>query len=262
MKLSELMAKHTPDPDFEGFVTNDDFVLAMDCTADASAASPTEYDVVQIGVAGLDAQMNPVTQDKTYIRAGQSTTKTGTQRSFAVSGDRYVGDGFQDFVMSHDVKYGTGNSVIRPYVYFCVLNGKGEQGKASVIVNSDASGNAGESAGIDVEVRKAGDVPTEYTYANPNPPQLGALTVKSAAGAETGKTKLTVTPAVGAGNSYKYKTGDVAMPAYDEACTTGWTAWDGSADITAATGTKLTLVEVTSGSKARSGGTATVTAKT
>ena len=43
-----------------------------------------------MGIAGLDAQLNPVTQDKQYIRAGQSTTKTGTQRSFTVSGDRYV----------------------------------------------------------------------------------------------------------------------------------------------------------------------------
>ena len=105
MKLSELMKGHNPSPTFEGFVTNDDFVLAVDCTADGSAASVGDYAVVQIGVSGLDAQLNPVTQDKQYIRAGQSTTKTGNQRSFAVSGDRYVGDDFQDFALSHAVKY-------------------------------------------------------------------------------------------------------------------------------------------------------------
>lgn len=167
MKLSELMKGHTPSVDFEGFVTNDDFVLAMDCTADGDAVSPAQYAVVQLGVAGLDAQLNPVTQDRQYIRAGQSTTKTGTQRSFKVSGDRYVGDEFQDLAMSHAVKYGTGSTVIRPYVYFCMLNGKGEQGKASIIVNSDASGNAGESAGIDVELKKSGDMPNEYTWTAP-----------------------------------------------------------------------------------------------
>ena len=167
MKLKELMAGKTPDTAFEGFVTNDDFVLAVDCSADGSAANPNEYEVVEMGVTGLDAQMNPVTQDKQYIRAGQSTTKTGTQRSFAVSGDRYVGDGFQDFALSHAVKYGTGSAVIRGYVYFCVLNGKGEQGKASIIVNSDGAGNAGESAEIDIEIRKAGEQPSEYTYAVP-----------------------------------------------------------------------------------------------
>lgn len=58
-------------------MTNDDFVLAVDCSADGNAASAADYAVVQIGVSGLDAQLNPVTQDKQYIRAGQSTTKTG-----------------------------------------------------------------------------------------------------------------------------------------------------------------------------------------
>lgn len=166
MKLSELMANHKPDPAYEGFVTNDDFVLAVDCSDEGKGEDPKEFEVVELGVSGLDAQMNPVTQDKQYIRAGQSTTKTGTQRSFAVSGDRYVGDAFQDFALSHKVKYGTGNAVIRSYVYFCLLNGKGEQGKASIIVNSDGAGNAGESAAIDIEIRKAGEQPTEYTYAD------------------------------------------------------------------------------------------------
>ena len=167
MKLSELMTNHTPNADFEGYAINDDFVLAVDCSAQGNAADPHEYAVVEMGVSGLDAQMNPVTQDKQYIRAGQSTTKTGTQRSFAVSGDRYVGDEFQDFALGHGVKYGTGNAVIRDYVYFCVLNGKGERGKVSIIVNSDGAGNAGESAEIDIELRKAGGQPTEYVYTAP-----------------------------------------------------------------------------------------------
>ena len=164
MKLSELMKNHTPSTSFEGFVTNDDFVLAVDCSADGNAASAADYAVVQIGVSGLDAQLNPVTQDKQYIRAGQSTTKTGTQRSFAVSGDRYVGDDFQDFALSHTVKYGTGNSVVRDYVYFYLLNGQGEKGKCSIIVNSDGAGDAGESSEIDIELKKSGDAPASYTY--------------------------------------------------------------------------------------------------
>ena len=78
MKLSELMSTHTPSPTFEGFVTNDDFVLAIDCSADGSA-EVKDYAVAQLGVTGLDANLNPITQDKTYIRAGQSTMKTGNQ---------------------------------------------------------------------------------------------------------------------------------------------------------------------------------------
>lgn len=163
MKLSELMADHTPDAAYEGFVTNDDFVLAVDCSADGSA-EVGDYAVAQLGVTGLDANLNPVTQDKTYIRAGQSTMKTGNQRSFSVSGDRYVGDDFQDFALSHAIMYGTGQTVIRGYVYFCLLNGKGEKGVASIIVNSDGSGSAGESAEVDIEIRKASAQPVEYTY--------------------------------------------------------------------------------------------------
>ena len=93
--------------------------------------------------------MNPITVDKTYIRAGQSTQRTGNQRSFTISGDRYIGDEVQDYIFSHAIKYGTGNKVITDYVYFCLLTGKGEKGKVSIIINSDGGGNAGESAAID-----------------------------------------------------------------------------------------------------------------
>ena len=161
MKLSELMTGHTPDPEFTGYATNDDYVLAIDT---GTSQDEDDYEVVEMGVAGLDAQMNPITQDKTYIRAGQSTQKTGTQRAFKVTGDRYIGDAAQDFLLSHKMKYGTGNSVIVPYVYFCILTGKGEKGRVSIIVNSDGSGNAGESSSIDIDLRKAGELPEEYTY--------------------------------------------------------------------------------------------------
>lgn len=182
MKLSELMAGRIPSASFEGFVTNDDFVLAMDCSVGGDAPIG-DYAVVQIGVAGLDAQLNPVTQDKQYIRAGQSTTKTGNQRSFAVSGDRYVGDDFQDFALSHAIKYGTGNAVIRNYAYFCVLNGAGEEGKVAVIVNSDGSGDAGNNSEIDIELKKSGDAPSLFTYNPIDDATLSALTYKIASGA-------------------------------------------------------------------------------
>ena len=166
MKLSELMANHTVNPQFTGFVTNDDFVLAVDCgetpATDFSGAS--DFAVVQMGVAGLDSNLNPITQDKIYIRAGQSTTKTGNQRSFSITGDRYTGDEFQDFALSHKVKYGTGQSVVRKYVYFNVITGIGEQGECVIIINSDGSGEAGNNAEIDIELKKSGAAPTEYTY--------------------------------------------------------------------------------------------------
>ena len=85
MKVSELMAGYTPSDDFAGFATNDDWVLAVGINLE-EAATEKDYTVVQMGIAGLDPQMNPVTQNKQYIRTGLSTSKTGTQRTFAITG--------------------------------------------------------------------------------------------------------------------------------------------------------------------------------
>ena len=81
-----------------------------------------------------------------------------------MSGDRYVGDPFQDYACSPAIMQGVGQAVVVPYVYFCLLNGKGEKGTVSIITNSDASGSAGENAGIDIELKKVGSAPEEYTY--------------------------------------------------------------------------------------------------
>lgn len=161
MKLSELMSGKTPNPSYEGFATNDDWVLAMDIE---DAGTEADFVVAQMGVAGIDPQLNPVTQDKQYIRTGVSTSKTGTQRSFAVSGDRYIGDAFQDFCFSLANAYGTGATVVKDYVYFNILTGKGEKGKASIIVNSDGGGNAGENSSISIDIKSTGVAPVEYTY--------------------------------------------------------------------------------------------------
>lgn len=172
MKVSELMKGYTVNPDYEGWVTNDDYVFAIDVDPEGSTVTTDgDYEVVEMGIAGLDSQMNPVTQDKQYIRSGQNTMKTGTQRSFAVIGDRYVGDPAQDYCLSHKMKYGTGNSVVTNYLYFNILNGKGEKGKVSIIVNSDGSGNAGESSAVDIEFKKIGSNPTEYMYSVGNTPE-------------------------------------------------------------------------------------------
>lgn len=90
---------------------------------------------------------------------------------------------------------------------------------------------------------------------------LGTLTVNSIAGTATGDTKVTVSPAKASGNSHKYKVGASAnVVTYGQNVQT-WTAWDGSADITAATGQVITIVECDSSYKAVKAGNATVTAK-
>lgn len=164
MKLSELMAKVTPTPEFAGFATNDDFVLAVNTAGTSGAGTVGDYVVVQMGVTSHEASLEPETDEKQYIRTGKVTTKTGTQRTFTISGDRYHGDAFQDWAMSNKVLFGHGNDVVVDYVYFSMLTGKGEQGKVAVVVQEDQTGDAGENAGFSVELLGQG-TPTEYTYA-------------------------------------------------------------------------------------------------
>lgn len=165
MKLSELMKNITPSEEFAGFVTADDMVLAIDVTT-AQDAEVKDYAVVQSGITGIDPSLNSDTKDSQYIRAGQSTTKTSTQRTFSITGDMYIGDDAQDFLLSHRMKYGTGQTAIVNYVFFNMLTGKGEKGKATVAVNSDGGGNAGDNAGIDIQLSKSGDAPVEYEYSD------------------------------------------------------------------------------------------------
>lgn len=91
---------------------------------------------------------------------------------------------------------------------------------------------------------------------------LGTLTVNSAAGSESGDTKVTVTPAkISAGNVYKYKVASSETAVDYGQNVKNWSAWDGKSDITAATGQVITVVECDSTYKALSAGHATVTAK-
>lgn len=91
--------------------------------------------------------------------------------------------------------------------------------------------------------------------------QADGLAVASAAGSNSGKTALTVTPAAASGNSYKFATAaSVSIPNIGEDCS-AMTTWDGSAEITATTGNKIVVVEVDSTGKAVKAGTATVTSK-
>lgn len=77
-----------------------------------------------------------------------------------------------------------------------------------------------------------------YTTAN-------GLTVTSAAGA-TGKTALTVSPALISGNSYVYKTAaSVDMPLTGDDLSS-WTAWNGTAEISATAGNTIVVAEVDS----------------
>ena len=90
---------------------------------------------------------------------------------------------------------------------------------------------------------------------------LDNLTVASVAGTASGDTKITVSPALTSGNSYKYRVADNAvLPAYGQSVK-NWSSWNGTADITAATGKEIVVVECDSAYRAVKGGVCSVTAK-
>lgn len=91
--------------------------------------------------------------------------------------------------------------------------------------------------------------------------RLGTLTVSSVEGTATGDTKVTISPEKTEGNSYKYKVADTDTTVTYGQNVKNWTAWDGSKDITAETGKKITVVECDAEFRAVKAGSATVTAK-
>lgn len=126
---------------------------------------------------------------------------------------------------------------------------------AAKIIGGDTSANdiAGNT------IADVLDVITE-NYEGNTPLILGSLTVTSALGSETGKTVVTVTPALGENDSYRYKTdpSSSALPERNEDLSS-WASWDGTSEIEAEDGHKLIVCEVDANNLALKGGVATVT---
>ena len=94
-------------------------------------------------------------------------------------------------------------------------------------------------------------------------PTLGSITVSSSAGTASGDTAITVSGYTQpASEIYKYKVADTTAPTvkYGQKLTTGWTTWNGTSDITAATDKKITIASVDANNRAQAAGNATVTA--
>lgn len=163
MTVAEAITKSgiTPSASYTGIETADDFVFAIQ--TESTQSKETDWVVCADHVKEHSGALNATTADEAFIRTGTVTSKTGTQRTFSISGNRCVGDDFQDFALSHKIKYGTGSDVIVPYIYFSIRTGKGESGSASLIVTSDAGGAAGSPATFACDVKGIG-IPAEFDY--------------------------------------------------------------------------------------------------
>ena len=178
MTVSEAITKSgiTPSASYTGIETANDFVLAFQI--ESTQTKESQWIVCADHVKEHSGSLNATTEDSQYIRTGNVTEKTGTQRTLAVNGDRCVGDAFQDFVLSHKIVYGTGSDVIVPYIYFSLRTGKGEKGSAAIIVTTDVGGAAGSKATFACDVKAIG-TPDEFDY---NPATQSAAPAKAVKG--------------------------------------------------------------------------------
>ncbi|MDE6591516.1 MAG: hypothetical protein K2K57_00430 [Oscillospiraceae bacterium] len=107
MKLRDLFEEIETNPDFEGWLTTDDMVLAVDITPDQKA-DIDDYAVAYTGNKDKSSSLNPEEKTTSYYYTGKSSIKTGNQRTIDFSMDRYIKDPFQDFAFSFDMKYAYG----------------------------------------------------------------------------------------------------------------------------------------------------------
>ena len=161
MKVSELMAKHPLKPEFAGITTPDDWVLAIKTEEGQSAEK--DYIVIQSGVTSHAASINSETTDSQYTRTGKNTVRTSAQRQFSVTGDRMLADPAQEFLLSLKMAFGTGQSVVVPYVYFNIFTGKGEKGNVTVNVTEDGGGDVGGNTTFAIDLMGTA-TPEEFTY--------------------------------------------------------------------------------------------------
>lgn len=164
MKLKEMFAGVTTDPAYKGFITTDNMVLAVDITTDQNADVDDFAIVCAMGGTDRKSSLNPEEKTNSYYYHGKSTMKTGNQRTIDFTEDRYIGDEFQDFALSHKMKYATGQKAIVKYAYFNTLTGEGEKGSGTLTITDDGSGAPEENLSISGSIKKSGANPEEFVY--------------------------------------------------------------------------------------------------
>ncbi len=231
---------------------NYDYLLEIDINPSGVA----NYKQLMDGINNLDQALNEVILQTSYLKnkGWGSSEVTGGQFIVTLTGNRIVGDEAQDYIFSSDVMFAFG---VARKTNLRLTEPGGRQITIPVTLAKiqNAGGDANQPSDISIEIHGNG-APTLAEDGE----VIGQLTVVSLEGLTEGKTQLYVNPAKGASNSYKYKTAaQVAVPAYGTVCTTGWTAWDGSAEITAVTGNEIVVIEVNASNEALKAGKQIVT---
>lgn len=136
-----------------------------------------------------------------------------------------------------------------------------EQNNVTALKKLAAKMIGGATSAGDIPGNTIADVLEVITenYQGATPLILGELTVTSSAGTDAGSTKVTVSPELSTGNSYRYKTepSGGTLPERNEDLSS-WASWDGKSEIEAEDGHKLIVCEVDANNLAIKGGVATI----
>lgn len=118
----------------------------------------------------------------------------------------------------------------------------------------------GWSITFTIQKPRPGKPAIDWGAARPATGILKTLEIASTIGAESGKTKLTVTPEKSASNSYVYQVGSaLALPSYGDILVSGWTVWNGTDEVDAAAGDQIAVAEINGNKECVGAGRITVT---
>lgn len=134
----------------QNFVLMNDFLLEIDVAPEG--AEPT-WSALRAGITGFEPSGNEETDQSQYMDGNgyASTTVTGKQETYSVSGHRKIGDPAQDYIYSYEVKHGLGNA---RETQSRVTDPNGEQitGPVTLTAIEGPSGDAGTKGEISFEI--------------------------------------------------------------------------------------------------------------
>lgn len=233
-------------------------MYGIEASIDIGNIGTPNFAVLNEGFDNIAEALNETVQNYFFLKdkGFGSSEVTGMNIIYTLTGRRVIGDLAQDFIFDKKYKLGKNRKSMFKLTW---MDG---QGNTQTLTCPCTFTKMQEYSGATTDV-SAISVEISFNGAPTVAPGLDALTITSIAGSTTGTTKVTVNPAKVAGNSYKYVTASsVSLPVAGSVLTTGYTAWDGSADVTATTGNKILIVEVvTATNVVVKAGIATVTSK-
>ena len=227
---------------------------AWDGSEEFTAENGTSICIVEADEEGkaIKAGMVVVVDETDDLDTLTVTSVAGTKVGFTkITVSPEIGEGNSYHYKETDAVPEVGSSILE----WTAWNGTDEiqatNGATLAVVEATAEGNAVAGGTVTV-VAKQEEVEPE--------PELILLNVSSAEGTNVGFTVITVNDNTLEGdNKYVYSATET-LPTYNQDLST-WTAWNGTDEIEAATGTKICVAEVTSANLAVKAGVVTVTAK-